>query len=195
MIKLPLCLMMLSLTLAGCVSTADPSVDFPPRPQDDDDYFASYQRNSRHQEVIQNFETKYAVHVTQLVADFREAMAKRYQVIFNEPQPVLAEASTQAGFFVSAFVADTDARDLSDSEVWNIQLKRGDNISKPALIKQLRPKSKWQPFFPEITTWSREYLVLFEETPSPGDTERELVKSTTTELIFNHPNGRVRLTW
>jgi hypothetical protein len=181
----------LVLVLTSCVSSPDPEVGIPLDASEDTPYYTVYQKVSADYEVIDNFSTKHQVHITHLTSEFRSALAQRYESVFNEPQPLLGEASQQTGFFVSLFAANNNLIDLSDTQVWNVQLETGGQSLKPSAIKHLKPKERWMPFFPSINVWSREYLVLFDLTPdqNPGSSKQGL------RLVLSSPEGSVRSEW
>ncbi|MFW7377609.1 MAG: hypothetical protein ACOH5I_02220 [Oligoflexus sp.] len=179
----------------SCSTTPTVEVQVPRDPSQDRQYFPVYQKHTSYQEVIHKFATHYTVHVTRLGPEFRTALGERYQKIFNEPQPILGEVTAKTGFFVSLFVANPEFRDLTDQNIWNIQLKTGDEISKPVLVQRLPQKEKWRPFFPGIGPWSEEYLILFDQAPGSADGPHELLHTVSSELILNSSLGRVILPW
>lgn len=181
----------LGLTQSGCITSSDPEVSYPLDARDDQDFAPILKQNSAHFDVIKNFETKYQVHITYLTPAFREAMARRYERIFNEPLTQVAEASQKTGFFISLFTGNRDLIDLDNKDIWTIKLEVGASKLDPSRIERLRPKERWSPFFPEINQWSQEYLVLFDTPPkgSAGDAPQQLF------LSLNSPVGSVRSAW
>lgn len=181
------------LTLTSCVTSLEKGVEEQPTAAQDAAFNTSYEQNTRSFEMITNFETKYIVHATLLTANFRKALADRYQRIFNEAQPVLEETASKTGFFVTIYTANGDVNELGDERFWNIQLKQGNEWRKASIVRQLQPKERWQPFFKDITPWSKEYLIIFDATPAVS--QEGLVAANSLSLILNSPDGRVTATW
>lgn len=181
------------LFLPACLSTIDSTTLQIPRPvADDEAYNKAYADSTVRYDVIHHFETKYKINITQLNANFREALAKRHEDIFHEPQPVLTEASQQTAFFVSIYSQNRALADINDPRLWTVQLKVGNTMLKPSLIKTLSPKERWAAFFPEISLWSSEYLVLFDQQPPANQPDST---NFSMEFILSSPNGSVSSRW
>lgn len=162
-------------------------------PDIDENYKRVYKRYSRKTQVIDNFETKLIAQMTLLGSDLRQIMSDRYASIFNEVDPILTGASNQTGFFVSIFVPHQYV-DLSDNETWKIHLSKGEEKFSPVIIKKLSQKDKWKIFFPEINTWSKEFLVVFNET-APRGSEQRLVNQEPVKLTISSIYGIVAASW
>ncbi len=65
--------------------------------------------------------------------------------------------------FLSLSFRQARGYDLTNEQLWTIQLKANDRNHKPVLIRKLDQKARWTPFFPAVHTWSDEYLVLFDD--------------------------------
>ena len=70
--------------------------------------------------------------------------------------------------------------------MWNIYLKVGDKRLKPQLFKRVRPKEKWNQFFPTITFWSHEFLIVFELPESMTDEQKR-----ENKLVMAGPKGQI----
>ena len=178
----------------GCVHSMEKEIEVHPRPEDDKDYFNVYNAATAHHEVISNFETKFIVQSTLLSSAFRQAFAKRYQVLYSEKEPVLTEASTRTGFFVSLYTADRELGDMRDVNLWSIQLRKGEDSLKPIKVEKLREKERWRPFFKGISPWSHEFLVIF-DSPASASGNQDLVQSKETKLVLSSQDGRVTMTF
>ena len=175
------------LVLSGCLSSPESQVSYPLEAHDDKPYFQAYEAASIQYDVIHNFETKFLAHMTRVTPSFRQALAQRYQHIWNEPQPLIAEASEKTAFFVTLYTANRELQNISNTDLWNIQLLIDGQTLKPSAIKKLKPKERWQPFFPEINPWSLEFLILFDRNPGNG--------TEPLKLILSSPDGSVRAEW
>ena len=82
--------------LLGCTTSSN--VDLQPSFKEDDDYFKVYERNTKMQKVFKNFESKFAIEITYLSPEFRQAFSQRLKKLYLQDSPSLDEASTKAGF-------------------------------------------------------------------------------------------------
>ncbi len=189
----------LVLIIAGashtaCVQTLSSAVDINIPVHDDRSYMKVYDASSHTYKVITDFETRYIITATYLSPDFRTAFAKRYEQLFKDPQPVLEEASDKAGFFVTIFSPTRDGYDLENNQLWNIQMELRDQKLKPVLVRRLRDKERWTPFFADVNMWSKEYLVLF-DTPSVTPSSPDLVEKNPITLNFANADAQVKFHW
>lgn len=183
-----------AMSLAGCVVSVESAVDLNTPVEDDRPFMKAYEQSSHTYRVINDFETRYTLTATYLSPEFRTAFARRYEQLFKEPQPVLEEASSKAGFFVTIFSPTSSASELSDNQLWNIQMEVRDQKLKPVLVRRLRDKERWTPFFKDVTPWSKEYLVLF-DTPSVTPSSPDLVEKTPINLNFANADAHVKFSW
>ena len=184
---------LIALSFSACVQSMSSDVDLNEGPEDDRSYIKVYDQVSRDVKVVNNFETKYQITATYLSPDFRTAFARRFEKLFDAPQPFLEEATNKAGFFATIFSPEKDNHDLTNEQLWTIQLKAGGRAHKPILIKKLDNKDRWTPFFPAVHQWSQEYLILF-DSPSVSIDEK-LVNKNNLSLHFANADAKVQLTW
>jgi hypothetical protein len=180
-------------TMTGCLSTIDSTnlQSTTPVPEDPA-YNKIYQESSQKFDFIDKFETKYKITVSQLNPALRQAIAVRHEKVFLEPQPLLTEASQKTAFFITVYTANGKLADLADDRLWSVQLRTGSSVLKPSSIKRIAPKERWSVFFPDINTWSTEYLVLFDQTAPANQPDAVNVVS---ELILASPEGNITTRW
>ena len=178
----------------SCVTSLDDAVDINPSIQGDSEYVTVYKKFTNQYEVIENFETKYVINATHLTSDFRQAIASRHKKLFEDPNPILAEASSKTGFFITLYVANEDGEDLRDQDLWNIALKEGDQTLVPNLIKKLSRKERWKAYFPSVNLWTQEYLVIF-DSPSAGSSSQQLLNQSPKTLIISNADAKVKMKW
>lgn len=183
-----------SLLLSQCVTSGEEGVTINPTVYEDDAYEDVYKKNTAQYKVITNFENRYEVYTTYLSQEFRNALGARYQRLFDERQPILEETGNKLGFFVSLYTMNKDVNDLTDQDLWNVILEENGQAKKPVVIKKLSKKERWAPFFPYITPWSKEYLILF-EIPASGVPSEDFVKQSKIRLIFTNADGKVAIRW
>lgn len=179
--------LLFSFLLSACLTSPDPEASYPLAAQDDKPYFAAYQQVSKRVDVINNFETKFTVDASHLTTAFRQAMATRYEHIFKDKEPALAEAASKTGIFVSVYTSNRELSELSRRDLWTIFLEGNGQKIAPTTIQRLSPKERWAPFFPAISPWSQDYLLLFDVPPAAGDAPSSLVLSMAS------PDGSVRI--
>ncbi|MBC7659090.1 MAG: hypothetical protein H7249_05215 [Chitinophagaceae bacterium] len=179
--------------LSGCLSTIDSTHLQTPTPVPDDAaYTKIYDESSQKFDFIDKFVTKYKVHITQLNTTFRQALANRYEKVFFEPQPLLAEASQKTAYFVTIYSSDRHLEDMADQRIWSVQLRTGTSVLKPSAITRVQPKERWQVFFPDINIWSSEYLLLFDQAPAANQPD---ALNAVSELILASPTGSITTRW
>lgn len=179
--------------LPGCLSTIDSTNLQTPTPVPEDPaYNKIYEESSQKFDFIDRFETKYKISITQLNTNFRQAIASRYEKVFLEPQPLLTEASTKTAYFVTMYSSNNKLADLADDRLWAVQLRTGSSVLKPSVIKRIEPKERWHVFFPEINTWSAEFLLLFDQTPPANQPD---AVNAVSELILASPEGSISTRW
>lgn len=188
-----LALSVLSLISTACLSTIDSTAMQTPTPVDQDPaYQKIYQESSQDFEFIDKFVTKYKFHITQLNTNFRQALATRHEQIFLEPQPLLTEVSQKTAFFVSIYSRNGRLNDLRDERLWAIQLRSGSSVLKPSAIQTIAPKERWVVFFPEISSWSEEYLVIFDQALPTNQPD---AVNALSEFIMASPEGSITSRW
>ncbi|WP_132318426.1 hypothetical protein [Pseudobacteriovorax antillogorgiicola] len=185
---------LLGLSLSSCLTSLDEEVEINPSIAEDIRYDDVYHEATNQYEVIENFETKYVIHATHLSADFRQAIADRHKTLFEDPTPILSEASAKTGFFISLYVANDEREDLRDQNLWNIILKEGDQSYSPVLVKKLSRKERWKAYFPAVNLWTQEYLVIF-DSPAGGSSTQQLVNQSAKVLLITNPDAKVRMSW
>lgn len=187
------CLFLGAALLTGCLSTVDSTTLSSPTPVREDAAYAKiYRESSQDFEFVDKFVTKYKIHITQLNANFRQALATRHEKIFLEPQPLLTEASQKTAYFVSIYSQNSRLHDLKNDRLWSIQLRTGSSVLKPSSIQTIEPKERWIAFFPEITTWSSEFLVLFDQAPPLNQPDSV---NAVSEFILASPEGSITSRW
>ncbi len=177
--------------LCSCVSSPGPDARLPLYPSEDSAYWPHYETASRQIEVVKNFETRHQIVASYLTPDFRAAIAERYRSIFNDQKPVFEAATDSTGFFVSVYSANRNLEDLSNSELWNITLQVKEGTLRPTRIQRLVPKELWSAFFPTISPWSQEYLILFKlpvMAPESGSPQG-------LTLNLSAPDGSAHASW
>ena len=190
-----LVLLIMTLFAAGCVTSTEKEVKLAESIEEDTDYAKVYDKVTSKYEVIKNFETRIVIHTTALTSEFRRALGDRYQKIFNEPEPILEEASNNAGFFVSLYTANKELNDLNNKQLWTIQLDSDNHLKAPVLVKFLSDKPRWEPFFSGISPWSREYLVLFESSQISSNSNSQMLSPKSVKLILSNSDGRISMGW
>ena len=161
---------------------------------EDENYREEYRKATKHAEVYINFETRFIVSATHLSPQFSTALASRTKELFGNVPFSLDKATGKTGFFVSVFSPEPDKLDLADSQLWNIEYKQADTVHKPLAVKKIRDKIKWRVFFPEINTWTVEYLVIF-DSPAVSPNLDQMVAKDTFRLFLANSDAKVKMTW
>lgn len=180
------------LLLLGCTSTTEKTeVIWHNGISDDEVYVDALRKFTRSVKVYSNFETLYTIHVTYLSPEFMQAFNTRMERFIHDMKSTLNKSSAHLGFFVSIFTPEEGLRHLSDPAIWDIYHETNQIKNAPTTLKALRDKDHWKPFFPQITPWSQEYFILFED-PS-GETKRNLEQSFN--VVFANAYASSKLLW
>ncbi len=187
----------LLLLLTGCVQSLSSNIKISPDVRDDSDYYKSLDNHTRSNTAYRDFELVFGVSATYLSPDFRKALSDRVVRLFAQPMPGLEENSTKAGFFVSAYGhRSREAVDLSNERIWSIKLeiKGQEGFLRPIRVERITEKDRWRPFFTDVTTWSEEFLVLF-DTPSSSVNSEKLVDKNHMTLTIANARAQILLNW
>jgi hypothetical protein len=163
-------------------------------PHEDDDYIEALEKATVDIEVNDNFQTEYQLSATYISPEFKDALNKRVQSIYDNPNTDLVNSDSKSGYFISVFAPDTQLMNLTDSNLWSIHLKSADKKYTPLKIKKIYKKEKWEAFFPYISAWSQEYFILFEKDQIDASLGK-MVSNPPTELIFSNSKTKSILTW
>jgi hypothetical protein len=180
--------------LVCCVSPGA-SIALNDGPEDDKDYSTVLKESTRSAQIYDNFATRYHISATHLSPRFKTAFTQRLERLFTESSPSLDETGSRTGFFVSVFAPDSKVGDIDDPQLWKIFLiVDSENRQAPSLIKRLTPKDRWVPFFPSVTTWSKDFLIVF-DTPNITPNATDLVEKKPLQLLFANSDARVHMDW
>lgn len=180
--------------LNGCLRSQGPNISHTLTPNEDSEYLTVYKTYTQKEHVYRNFETKFTVSVTMLSSEFRRALAKRHDQVMSQKQDYLADFTNKTGFFISVFSPSSDNLQLDDENYWTISLQKGSETHKPVTINALAPKKKWELFFPDISNWSKEYLVIF-DVSTPIGSDHEMVAKEQISLNLNNIEGKIRINY
>ncbi len=176
-------------TSTSPVTTSDIVVEHHEEPGLDEKYNQTLHLTSKQATIYRNFETKYAVTASYFSKDFIRAFEKRAEEIALPSSPLFAQYAKQQLFFVSIFVPVASQFDLSNQQLWSLKLRQGSLQVAPLLIEALKEKTYWQGFFPFISSWSKEYLLVFPEEPALASNPAPF------ELRINNAEAAVTLGW
>jgi hypothetical protein len=180
---------------SGCVSSIEPDIDINASVSEDRPYYDALTKATRERTIFKDFETRYIMTATYLSPEFRSAFAARLEQVYKRGEPGFQEATAKAGFFITLNAPGGDDRiDLTNVHHWTVLLETKEGPIRPILIKHIDDKVRWRPFFPGVTNWSSEYLVIF-DTPSVDANSPQMVAKTAVHLILANADAKVGLVW
>ncbi|MBM4251560.1 MAG: hypothetical protein FJ146_06280 [Deltaproteobacteria bacterium] len=184
------------LTLPACLSSVESDVTITPSVKDDAVYQDALKKSTRERTIYKDFETVAIVHATYLSPEFRAAFADRLNRVFKRGEVQFDEAKDRAAFFVSVEVPGIwfDRNDLADTHLWSVMMETEQGPVKPVVIKRIRDKERWRPFFSHLTEWSGEFLVIF-DTPSINANSDQMVVKTPVKLMIANAEAQLNLVW
>lgn len=178
----------------GCVTAVESDVHAADAPNEDVEYEPALQAATVSRNLYKDFEARYAVAATYLSPAFRNAFTKRLTRVYKKDQVQFEEAKTKAGFFVSVQMPGEGYTDLENPQHWTVQMETKSGSIRPILVKKLLDKERWRAFFPAVSQWSADYLVIF-DAPSVDANSPELVAKTSVSLSLANADGQVVLAW
>jgi hypothetical protein len=178
--------------LTGCIETRAEGVKVAEAPDEDAAWANALADATKSQVIFKDFETRYEVTATYLSPSFRGAFADRLTRVYKQGQGQFDEAGSKAGFFVSVHAPDSERTDLSNQAHWTILMNGKDGSLKPELIKKLDDKERWRAFFPTVTSWTTEYLIVFD---TPATATSGLVDKVPVSLLIANADAQVTLSW
>lgn len=184
----------LAFSIQSCVTSIDQEVTLNDTPEEDSEYYDALTKNSRKADVISNFENHYRISATYLSPEFRAAFKKRSAELFKSERVAWEESDAKVGFFISVFSPDEEVIDLADPNLWTIRLGPDEEPLKPVVIKQINDKERWRAFFVNVTPWTKEYLIVFDQT-AVNPNSPELVNKVQILLTFANADAHVKLSW
>ena len=178
--------LLIAISSNSCVSTSSPNLSLTGSIYDDKSYFPVYDSHTKSYNVIQDFMTNLTIATTAIDPEFNEAFSKRYEEIYKEPHDLVSDIDKKAAYFISIYSPDRKVKKVQSAHVWNIYLNVDGKRIKARSYKRMRPKDKWKYFFPTITFWTNEYLVVFD---LPGTQTKE--QRLKNELVMAGPKGQI----
>ncbi len=184
-----------TLSILGCVSSIDKGFDLNDEIHSDGDYYDKYQSATRGGDLISKFDIRYRIHATYLSPEFRTALVKRVQKLYMEDAAgAFEEASSKAGFIVTAYGLERETTDLTNTSHWTLIFETKDGPVRPVLVRKINDKIRWRNFFETISPWTQDYLVVFDRASvNPGASN--LVEKPRTRLVMANGEGKVQLEW
>jgi hypothetical protein len=179
---------------SGCVSSVDPGVELADTIEQDQEYYASYQRATRGGDMIRDFGLEFRIHATYLYPEYKTQLLRRTKDLYLQNGTTFGEADSKSGFFITVFGSDRDSTDLNNTNHWTIMLGDGGSMQRPVLVKKINDKKRWGHFFETISPWSADYLVVF-DTPAANPGDSKLVAKPHAKLTIAHAEGKVILDW
>lgn len=181
-------------SFTACVSSIDPGVELNKTLQNDQEYYANYQRATRGGDVIRDFGLEYRLHATYLYPEFKLALLKRVKDLYLQDAGTFSEAESKSAFFVTIYGSDRDGIDLANTGHWTILLGSYQTGIRPVLVRKITDKRRWGQFFETISPWTTDYLVVF-DVPAANPGAANLVEKPHAKLLIAGAQGKVVLDW
>lgn len=146
-------------------------------------------RNSRSATVFSNYESLYVLNVAGFTPEFYEAFSNALNERLRSSE-MLKEIKSNSSFFVSIYSPNDEYNDLSNQKLWEFILSVDGKEYKSKLVKKVKDRDAWSPFFTFMNRWSNEFLVVFEipeEDKAPEHAKRTLSLSNSkakTQMIW-----------
>lgn len=172
-----------ALIFSACTSSSErATATIPPSTSSDSAYNSVLKKWQREAQAYDEFRLQIDVKAVLFTDEFRRAFLERWQRIRGESRSSLQEmTSGKSGALVSLYTPIYEYMTLDNAKLWSFELRFGDRVFAPTLVKLVPDKVMLQPYFPFVSNWSREYLVIF-DTAAPGGESLVLPDSVTLAL-------------
>jgi hypothetical protein len=179
----------------SCASSMDKGIKATDPIYSDSGYYNQYMSATRGGDLIMRFDVKYRIHATYLSPEFRTSLIKRVNNLYLEDAgESFKEATSKAGFIVTAYGQDRETVDLNNPNHWTLLFESKEGPVKPVLVKKISDKIRWRNFFETMTPWTTDYLVVFDRVAvNPG--AANLVETPITKLTMATGEGKIQLEW
>jgi hypothetical protein len=129
------------------------------------------------------FQKRIDIKAVLLTNEFRKAYLARYVRIHGEGQGQFDETiGSRIGVLVSLFSSERDHELLEDRRLWTVSMKYGKAELRNPEIRMLPEKPLLTPFFPFVSTWSKEFLLVFDPQGVEGGLPEKVVLSMRSAL-------------
>ena len=184
-----------AVSAVSCVSSMDPGIEASDPPYADNEYYDKYQAATKGGDLIVKFDVKYRLHATYLSPEFRAALVKRVEKLYmHDAGSAFQEASSKAGFIVTAYGLERETVDLANTNHWTLLFDTKEGPVKPVLVKKISDKIRWRNFFETMSPWTTDYLVVFDRAAVNPDAAN-LVEKPKTRLTLATGEGKVQMDW
>ena len=180
---------------AACTTTSQESAAMvPPTPIEDSAYAPILQKWSREAHVVEHFQKQVDINAVLFTDEMRRAYAERFARLRGNADAQLEDiGSGKLGFVVSVFSPVTDYLELDNRLLWTISARSGaQNVTTPT-VRRLQSKTPFEAFFPFISRWSQDYLVIFDTSGQSGNPV--LANPTSVTLLLRCALANVELNW
>jgi hypothetical protein len=184
--------------IQGCTSTSENvESSIPLSPLQDAEYAPVFEKWNREAHIVDQFQKRIDMHAVLLTDEFRRAYAARWQRLRGDTNARLPEEMLggKLGVFVSVFTPDRPFLRLDDKNLWSIRLRYGPTQLTPSVVKSLREKEYFEPYFPFVSLWTSEFLLVFDVAPSESAPNANLALPQTVHLEMNSSLTKLDLGW
>lgn len=183
----PIIAITLALSLSSCDAPRSPvsntvfdSMDSSPT------YRNAFKGATQSTTIYSKYEKLYTINASFLSREFysalRETMAER-----TTNMELLQTLRSNQSLMVSIFSPSEEFNDLSNSRLWDFTLTVNGVVYRAKTVTKIKEKESWYPFFPYISRWSSDFLIVFDipdsETATNGPFTLTLGSSETKTLM------------
>lgn len=183
------------LHFVACTSVPEgSSVAIPPDPLQDDAYRPVMEKWSQSVRVFDQFQNRLELQAVLFTEEMRQAYLARWVKMRGDTFAKIGmDVGGKLAVFASVFTPQDDFLRLDDSTLWTVRMAYGDQVIAPVMIRKLYDKALYQSFFPFITTWSSEYLIVFEANVAESSPSMVLPQQVSAQFLSSLAS--VELQW
>lgn len=166
----------------------------PPEADSDKEYAPILEKWHKDVSIFDQFQSRLNLHAVLFTEEMRKAYLDRWiRVRGDSPAAIGADIGGNLSLFVSFYTPDENYLVLDDPNLWTLRLQYGDRILAPTIVKRLFDKEIYRGFFPFVTIWSSEYLIVFDVSVSDSGDSAVLPESLSAR--FYSSLSHVDLKW
>ena len=183
--------------LGSCTTSSDASsASVPESALEDEAYAGPYKNWHTKVSVVDQFQKKFDAEAVLLSNDMRRAYTERWSRLRGKSDAGLGDLSGgKLAVILSYFSPQDEYMDLSNPQLWTVELSVAGKNYAPALVQKLPQKAALEPFFPFVNQWTVEYLLVFDASSDASGEQGMVIAKSSAQLKLKSALVNATLGW